>query len=117
MHRQIMNAPAGLVVDHIDGNGLNNRKSNLRVCTQGQNSLNSRPRRNCSSRYKGVSFYKRDKIWQAQIFYNFRTINIGRFDDEVEAALAYDRKAEELFGEFAYLNFRKNTDGHGHFRH
>ena len=104
-----MNAPAGLVVDHIDGNGLNNRKSNLRVCTQAQNSLNSRPRRNSSSRYKGVSFYKRDKIWQAQIFYNFRTINIGRFDDEIEAALAYDRKAAELFGEFAYLNF-KTTD-------
>lgn len=105
MHRQIMNAPAGLVVDHIDGNGLNNRKSNLRICTQAQNFLNSRPRRNCGSRYKGVSLYKREKMWRVKIFHNSRTINIGQFDDEIEAALAYDRKAAELFGEFAYLNF------------
>lgn len=108
MHREIMNAPKGMVVDHIDGNGLNNRKSNLRICTQAQNNLNSRPKRNCSSRYKGVSFYKRDKIWQVQIFHNSRTIFLGRFDDEIEAALAYDRKAAELFGEFAYLNFKKS---------
>jgi hypothetical protein len=105
MQRQIMNAPEGLLVDHIDGNSLNNRKSNLRLCSAHQNACNRRPRRNSSSKYKGVSWYKRDKKWQVQIYYNARTIHLGRFDDEVEAALVYDRKATELFGEFAYLNF------------
>ena len=105
MQRQIMNAPEGLLVDHIDGNGLNNRKSNLHLYTAQENACNRRPRRNSSLKYKGVSWYKRDKKWQVQIYYNARTIHLGRFDDEVEAALAYDRKAAELFGEFAYLNF------------
>lgn len=109
MHRQIMNAPAGLVVDHIDGNSLNNRKSNLRICTQAQNIHNSRPRRNRSSKYKGVFWDKVNKKWSASIRKGDKRIYLGGFDDEIEAALAYDRKAEELFGEFAYLNF-KTTD-------
>ena len=105
MHRLIMNAPPGTVVDHIDGNGLNNRRCNLRICTQKQNSRNSAPSRHSSSRFKGVYYCKRTRKWIATIGYNGRTIHLGSFDDEIEAARAYDRKARELFGEFAYLNF------------
>ncbi len=107
MHRLIMNAPAGLVVDHIDGNSLNNRKTNLRICTQAQNIHNSRPRRNRSSKYKGVFWNKVNKKWSVSIRKGDKRIYLGGFDDEIEAALAYDRKAEELFGEFAYLNMPK----------
>ncbi len=110
MHRQIMNVPEGLVVDHIDGNGLNNRKNNLRICTQAQNIHNSRPRRNRSSKYKGVFWDKVNKKWSTNIRKGDKRIYLGGFDDEIEAALAYDRKAAELFGEFAYLNFPGNTD-------
>ena len=116
MHRAILNAPKGLLVDHIDGNGLNNRKSNLRLCTFAQNAHNSRPRRNSSSRYKGVCWHKLKKKWTVSIYKGGKRTYLGYYDDEIEAALAYDRKAEELFGEFAYLNFpnhrlhRLNTD-------
>jgi len=109
MHRLIMNAPKGLIVDHIDGNGLNNRKSNLRLCTKAQNVQNSRPRSNGSSKYKGVFWNKVNKKWSASIRKGDKRIYLGGFDDEIEAALAYDRKAAELFGKFAYLNF-KTTD-------
>ncbi len=105
MHRVIMNPPEGMVVDHIDGNGLNNRRNNLRLCTQKQNSRNSAPSRRSSSRFKGVYFNKRTRKWIATIGYNGKTIHLGSFEDEVEAAKAYDRKARELFGQFAYLNF------------
>ena len=104
MHRLMMEPPAGLVVDHIDGNGLNNRRSNLRVCTQAQN-LRNRPGRAATSRFKGVSFDKRRHLWAACISDNDRTIHIGHFEDEIEAAFAYDLSAVALAGEFAYLNF------------
>jgi len=111
MHREILGAPPGLLVDHIDGNGLNNRKSNLRLCTYSQNTYNRRPNRNSISKYKGVTYHKRNKKWEAKIILNGKFIYLGGFDDEIEAALAYDRKAAELFGEFAYLNFpRTRTD-------
>lgn len=105
MHREIMDAPKGLVVDHRDGDGLNNRKSNLRVCTQAQNACNRRPRWDGTSVYKGVSWYKPSKKWEAKITYKGKCTYLGRFDDEIEAAKVYDAKAKELFEEFAYLNF------------
>jgi hypothetical protein len=105
MHRQILHAPKGLLVDHIDGNGLNNRKSNLRLCSPAQNARNKRPAPNCSSRYKGVTWHKYHKKWHVRIFKSGKSTYLGSFDDEIEAAVAYDRKAAELFGEFAYLNF------------
>lgn len=105
MHRQIMNPPEGLLVDHIDGNGLNNRKSNLRLCTRTQNARNRRPKRNGSSKFKGVYWHIVYRKWAALIRCNGKQTYLGRFDNEIEAALVYDRKAEELFGEFAYLNF------------
>jgi hypothetical protein len=109
MHRVIMNAPKGMVVDHIDGNGLNNRRSNLRVCTVSQNHQNRRWTGGVS-RYKGVCFLKKVNKWKAEITFNGRRIHIGCFADEISAAKAYDKKAAELFGEFAYLNFDKGSD-------
>src|SRR5688500_12272183 len=65
MHRLILDAPTGIHVDHIDGNGLNNQRSNLRLCTNQQNLANRPPLPGKSSQYKGVSFYRRDQIWRA----------------------------------------------------
>ena len=105
MHREIMGAPGHLVVDHINHNGLDNRKRNLRLCTQEENIYNSLPRRNCSSKYKGVYLHKRSKRYHAMIGYKGKRYYLGTFRDEIDAAKAYDKKARELFGEFAYLNF------------
>ena len=107
MHREILNAPEGLVVDHRNHNGLDNRRENLRLCTVAENNMNRRPskRANKSSRFKCVSWDKRRKRYQAYIQQNGKTVRIGRFKSEVAAAKAYDEKAKELFGEFAYLNF------------
>ena len=104
MHRFLTKAPGGMVVDHIDHNGLNNRQSNLRVCTQHENLLNSRPRGK-SSRFKGVCWNRFRRRWVAHICFNGRNLFLGAFTDESEAARAYDRKAYALFGEYAYLNF------------
>jgi hypothetical protein len=101
MHRLIMQAPAGCPVDHIDHNSLNNRRSNLRVCTQGQNCVNARPRGG-SSRFVGVT--RRGERWVAQISNRGEHFYLGLYDDEIEAAKVRDRKAYELNGEFAYIN-------------
>jgi hypothetical protein len=102
MHREIMRPPRSYVVDHIDGNGLNNCRSNLRVCTARQNQANRGPRGG-SSRFVGV--HRHGNKWEASIRYRGELLYLGRFDDEVEAAKARDRKAYELHGEYAYLNF------------
>jgi hypothetical protein len=112
LHRFLTNCPPGMVVDHIDGNGLNDRQSNLRVCTQGQNMRNRRPRGKVS-KYKGVSRPKGRTKWAARIRQDGRALYLGHFEDEVEAAKAYDRKAYELFGEYAYLNFPEEIRGGG----
>ena len=104
MHRFIMKAPKGMVVDHIDGNGLNNCRSNLRICTHSQNMCNSRIRSG-SSQYKGVCYERRSGRWVAHIACEGQSYHLGTFDSEIEAARAYDRKAIELFGQFARLNF------------
>ena len=105
MHRFIMNAPRRLVVDHINHNGLDNRRENLRLCTRLQNSRNRLPSRGGTSKYKGVTRSKRRKKFMAEIRVNQKKQYLGYFDSEIEAAKAYDKKAKELFGEFAYLNF------------
>ncbi len=119
MHRLIMNCPEGMVVDHIDHNGLNNQKVNLRICSHAENNRNSKSRKNSKSQYLGVSLnikrrttpYKdgtpRDytrHTWIAQIETNGKNYNLGRYKTEEEAALAYNAKAAELFGKFANLN-------------
>jgi hypothetical protein len=105
MHRQITNAPKGLVCDHINHNGLNNTKLNLRICTQSQNACNQRTRRNKSSKYKGTHWHKRDKKWHARIKANGRRYFLGYFNNEIDAAKAYDRAAKKHHREFACLNF------------
>ncbi|MBN1359208.1 MAG: HNH endonuclease [Sedimentisphaerales bacterium] len=102
MHREIVHAPKGLIVDHFDGNGLNNRRSNLRICTPWQNVHNSGPHGR-GSKFKGV--YPSGDKWYAVIKHKGRTHYLGTFADEVEAAKARDRAARALQGKFAYLNF------------
>ena len=104
MHRVITEAPPGLLVDHRNHNGLDNRRSNLRICTKAENVRNQLPRGG-TSRYKGVSWSKSNKKYAATIRCNKQRFHLGWFDDEIAAAKAYDEKARELFGEFAYLNF------------
>ena len=108
MHRAVLDVPTGKFIDHINHNGLDNRKANLRVVTRLENTWNKRKQRgNYSSQYKGVTWLKRTGKWQARIVCNGRAIFIGQFDDEKAAARAYDARAAELFGEYAALNFRR----------
>ena len=95
---------AGKEVDHIDGNRLNNQKTNLRSSTGQQNQANQLPRIG-TSQYKGVSWHSRDRKWRASIRINYKKYNLGNFSSEEEAARAYDAKAREFFGEHARLNF------------
>ncbi len=104
MHREIMQAQKGQEIDHRNGDGLDNQRVNLRFCTHAQNIQNSRKLKNCSSKYKGVCWYKRDKVWIAYIRPNRKQIHLGYYQKEIKAAEAYNRKASELFGEFANLN-------------
>ena len=103
MHRLLM--PATEDVDHRDGNGLNNRRTNLRSATDSQNRANSRKPILCTSDFKGVSWHKATKKWQGRIRVNDRKIYLGIFTSELDAARAYDAAALQHFGEFARLNF------------
>jgi len=106
MHREILGVLPGFEVDHHNGNGLYNRRKNLRICTRADNQHNQRSRQ-CvaTSKFKGVYWNKQDHKWIAQIRLNGKHKYPGRFDNEIEAAKAYDQKAKELFGEFARTNF------------
>jgi len=106
MHHEVLKPPYGKFTDHINHDRLDNRIENLRVATPLQNSWNMlKQNRNCTSKYKGVIWVKGKKKWRAKLTFAGRPIFIGYFDDEKEAARAYDEKAKELFGEFAWLNF------------
>jgi len=101
-----MGTEEGKVIDHINSNGLDNRKANVRFATAQQNCWNQRKQRgNSSSKYKGVHWEKKRNQWRARITFKGRVVRRGRFETEQEAAKAYDGKARELFGEFASLNF------------
>jgi hypothetical protein len=104
MHREIAGPGPGQVVDHINHDGLDNRRCNLRVCSHAENVRNQRGQYGRSSRYKGVSRDRRLGKWRAQIWHNGKHTYLGLHDSETAAAEAYNAKARELFGEFAYLN-------------
>lgn len=111
MHRVILSRMLGREllstehVDHIHHNTLDNRRSEIRLATIGQNSMNRSMRSDNASGYKGVHWNSQAKKWKVQIEIDGDNIYLGRFDDPILAALAYDTKARELFGEFAVLNF------------
>lgn len=107
MHRQIMGFPKKMHVDHKNHNTLDNRRDNLRVCTNSQNHQNRLSHKNSISKYKGVCWLKTQKKWVAGIELNGRKTHLGCFTDETEAAKAYDEAAKKLFGEFAHLNFKE----------
>jgi hypothetical protein len=92
-------------VDHVDGNGLNNCKSNLRSCNSVENGRNRGPQTNNKSGYKGVSKHTQYERWVAQIKINGKQTYLGVFIDSRDAALVYDEAARQHFGEFAVLNF------------
>jgi hypothetical protein len=102
MHRLILGEPDNQI-DHVDGDGLNNQRHNLRVATHSQN-MQNRHAWGCS-RFKGVKRSSNGKKWRATIYKDKKAINLGSFNIEVDAARAYDSKASELFGQFARLNF------------
>ena len=108
MHRLIMQPKHLDLVDHKDGNGLNNHRINLRVCNHNDNSGNRRKQAG-SSQYKGVSWFKPRKTWRAQICVRGVKVGLGYFHDETEAAKAYDQAALATFGEFANINFPGRT--------
>jgi len=104
LSRFLLGAPEGMLVDHINGNTLDDRRSNLRLCTGSQNQMNRQKptRRNPQSRFKGVNCARNG--WKAGIRVNGRTIYLGQFKSEIDAALAYNAGALKYHGEFACLN-------------
>jgi len=111
LHRFILGKDNPQKIDHINRNKLDNRKSNLRFCSDIENAMNKAARSSGTSRYKGVSWSIVGNSWMVQIQRNNITYNVGYFKNEEDAARAYDTKARELFGEFAYLNFKEDTNG------
>jgi hypothetical protein len=108
MHRIILKAHNGVIVDHKDRNGLNNKKSNLRLCTELQNNRNSIMHTDNKSGFKGVCFdynHRGSKQWVAQICINRKIKKIGYYSTKEAAAYAYDEAAKLYFGEFARTNF------------
>lgn len=112
MHRVIMNAPSGMMVDHRDGNTLNNQRSNLRVCTRAQNMWNAKPSRNSTSSVKGVGFNRTSGKWIARVSVNGERKQVGTFSDKQSAIDACRIAATELHGEFAHAALRlEQRDG------
>lgn len=104
MHRLIMNTPNGMETDHKNGDGLDNRRENLRVATRTQNQGNSTLRKDNKTGYKGVHWFKPTRKWRAQLIIKDKFSYVGYFDDLLEASEAYNQAAKKYFGEFARLN-------------
>ena len=92
-------------IDHLNGDGLDNRRANLRQATPSQNAANAAVRADSTSGFKGVGWHEIRKRWRARVMCNGKSRSLGYFDNPEEAARAYDSAARELFGEFARLNF------------
>lgn len=105
LHRFLMGPGKELVVDHINGNGLDNRRINLRICSVQQNNFNMRKAKNKTSIYKGVSWNKHGKSWRVSIKHKYKVVFCGYFKSEKVAAIVYDREALKLYGNYAKLNF------------
>lgn len=111
MHRLITNCPVGMVVDHIDGNGLNNVRTNLRIATASQNIRSQRVQQvSKTSKFKGVYWDKKQLAWIARIGIGGQRIPLGSFDAEDDAARAYDAAAMLHFGQFALCNLTPLPD-------
>lgn len=110
MHREIMCPPDGYVVDHIDRNGLNNQRKNLRVCTHAENMHNRRRNTKNSSGYKGVCYAKEVNKWLSQIVVGGKKVKLGYFENVLDAAKAYDTAAVYYFGSFANINFPEENE-------
>lgn len=104
LHRLIMETPNGLDTDHINHDKLDNRRINLRVASRSQNNWNGGKKRNNTSGYKGVRFFKRDGNWQARIWKDWKEYHLGYFDTPEEAAMAYNRAAKKMHGVYARPN-------------
>lgn len=106
LHRYVLDAPRGVIVDHADGDLLNNQRGNLRFASHQQNSSNRhRSVNQLAGRFKGVTWHKNCRKWQAQIKVSGKEKYLGLFYEAEDAARAYDRAAREHFGEFSVLNF------------
>ena len=105
LHQAILGKMKGFCIDHINGNGLDCRRCNLRYCTISENNANSMSRKGSSSQFKGVTYDKSRGRWNATIEINGKTKMIGRFENEEEAARAYDKEAYNKYGQFSRLNF------------
>ncbi len=104
LHHIVMKPPSGMVIDHINGNTLDNRKSNLRICTISQNLRNKKIGKNNTTGYKGIYWNKKNLKWQTNIGVNGKSIHIGVYQNKIDAARAYNKASVKYFGEFARLN-------------
>ena len=106
LHQEMIQVPKGMVVDHINQNGMDNRRANLRAATWAQNAHNRKKYlKPGSSIYKGISWNKQSRNWKARIGFENKIIFLGHFKNEIDAAKAYDEAAKKYHGEFACLNF------------
>lgn len=104
MHRVILGAPHGIEVDHEDGDGLNNRRSNIRLATSTQNKCNVGKRSNNTSGFKGVHWHKPSGMWHARITVNGKTFSLRYHRNKEQAAKAYEEAAKKYHGEFARVS-------------
>jgi len=107
LHRVIARAFDKLQVDHINNDTLDNRECNLRIVSAHQNGMNKSKRKSGTSKYKGVKWHKRDSIWESKICYKYKDYYLGRFENEIDAARAYDMAALKFHKEYANINFNK----------
>lgn len=107
-HRMLTNCPPDMVVDHVNRDSLDNRRINMRKCLQSENVINSKVNANNTSGFRGVDWLSRHGYWRSRIRSNGVKMSLGAFATPEDAARAYDRKAIELHGEFAMLNFPRS---------